>query len=90
MICVSKTPDTGKNYWIEEYTEEEKDIFLELGFTEKVHTEIEKRFGINDYLFFKGSSKHGFWDELETEMIDNLICELLDTNNFDIWEAIYD
>jgi len=90
MECVSKNPASGKNYWIENYTDKQKEAFLEIGFELKEHTEIEKRFGISDYLFFKGTGEYGFWNEVETAMIDGVVCELLQEDNFDIWEAVND
>jgi hypothetical protein len=71
MKLVSKNPDYSKpSFWVENYTEAEKQLFLGLGFTEKLSNVPIAFRGKNgdvngDTLEFKGSSMFGMFSSEE-------------------------
>jgi len=77
MKFVSKQPDSGKNYWVEDYTPEDRNFFLGLGFTETDYSHIPKGFGISSTLQFQGSGMFGFWSDEEMDTIDDAIIKYL-------------
>lgn len=77
MKFISKHPDSGKDYWVEDYSSKDRDFFLGLGFIEKDYSHIPKGFGIASTLYFTGSDIFGMWTDEEMETIDNAIWEYL-------------
>ena len=64
---ISKTVNPVNDLWVENYTEEEKQFFLTLGFKERVYNKgsmFEK--GV---LEFEGSEIFGFWSKDEKKKI---------------------
>jgi hypothetical protein len=65
MNFISKQPGNEKNFWVENYTAEEKAFFLGLGFTETDNSHVPKAFGIRSTLQIRGTGPFGFWTEEE-------------------------
>ena len=65
-LCSKKTNKT-KEFWVEDYTEQEKDFFIGLGFTERRIKIIDE--WVSGYLSFHGSRSFGFWSEEEVKTI---------------------
>jgi hypothetical protein len=65
MNLVSKTPKN--NFWVENYTQKEKEFFISIGFEEKTHgqrTPFE-----TSILDYTGSGLFGSWSKEENEKI---------------------
>jgi hypothetical protein len=87
MKFISKNPDSGKNYWIEGYSPEDKEFLMGLGFIEKDYSHVPKSFGMNNNLYFTGSDIFGMWTDKEMDIIDNAIWDYLGTG-FEIEQFI--
>lgn len=71
MKFVSKAPIT-KTFWVEEFTEEDKEFFISLGFTDKEpHSSemVAKAFQRVPTLYFVGSEIFGLWSQEEIATI---------------------
>jgi len=73
MKFVSKIINPINNFWVEDYTEEQKEFFLGIGFTETVHKVPESFGGDFKYLTFQGSKAFGFWTQEEMNKIAQAI-----------------
>lgn len=69
MKFVSKIINPVTSFWVEDYTEEQKEFFLGLGFEETIHKVPESFGGDWKYLTFKGSGNFGSWNQEEMNKI---------------------
>ena len=66
---IAKNVEVISSFWVENYSEEEKKFFTDLGFTETDYSHIPKGFKINNNLSFRGSGPFGFWSDKEKDLI---------------------
>lgn len=69
MKFVSKVINPINNFWVEDYTEEEKEFFLSIGFKETVQKIPESFGGDNKWLSYQGSELFGSWNQEEMNKI---------------------
>jgi hypothetical protein len=75
MRFVSRAP-RSKTFWVEEFTKEEKEFLIYLGFTDKEpHSSnmVSKAYYSRPTLYFVGSDIFELWSNDEVETIHNTI-----------------
>ena len=90
MEFISKNPN-GRSFWVEKYTQNEKEFLEGLGFKEiPINKNIPESFrkGINPTMNFTGSEFFGLWTENEELIIVSTICEYLAIGEIDIYEYV--
>lgn len=73
MKFVSKVINPCTSFWVEDYTEEEKNFFLSIGFTETIQKVPESFGGDVKWLSFRGSNSFGSWNQEEMNKIAHAI-----------------
>jgi len=77
MKFVSRAPRTN-TFWVEDFTEEDKEFFKSIGFTDTEPHKSEmvvKAYNRTPTLYFVGSNIFGLWDEEEVQKICSAIYE---------------
>ena len=68
MRLISKQPETSKNYWIQDYTDSERDFLLSIGFKENKYP-IKS---LNNLTYYGSDMVQG-WSETEKQTINQKI-----------------
>lgn len=71
----------GKEFWVEDFNEEQEQFFISLGFNKTEVPQIQKDFGFTDYLSFGGSEVFGMWSKKEKKEIYKKTANFLDLKN---------
>lgn len=73
MKFISKQPKSKTpHFWVEDYTEKERDFFISIGFKERkpnVDPVVAKAFKLKSTLEFEGSDIFTFWTKEEADKI---------------------
>lgn len=68
-----KKTNKMKGFWVEDYTEQEKEFFIGLGFTERRVKFMDE--WMNGSLSFHGSRSFGFWNDEEAKTIYDAVAK---------------
>ena len=66
-MILAKKKNKIKNFWVEDYTKEEKQFFISLGFTERSVEFMGEK--VSGTLTFQGSRSFGWWNDEEAKTI---------------------
>lgn len=81
-----KGKDKLKSFWVEDYNEQEKQFFLDLGFTEKKVSKQEKEFGLKSTLNYSGKGLFGAMDTNEWKTISSAVMDYFKLKKIPIYE----
>jgi hypothetical protein len=73
MKFVSKVIDPCTSFWVEDYTDEEREFFLSIGFEETIYRMPESFGGDQRNLGYQGSKPFGSWSQEEINKIAHAI-----------------